>query len=248
MKMAKNLMRLAAILLLGVSGTAWAQTVNLYTYHLSPPFVSGKGAGLTYDLATYLSEKSAGKYQFQVQELPRKRLNEVIKSDDAGVVPWVMPAWFQDKEETSYLWTQGFFPDGNALLSPASAKIEYNGEITSLHGLKFGGVRGHKYQDIDAAVEAGNISRQDAQDIDANLRKLAAGRIDFSSAADSASRYLVAEMGLSSKIHFSSTPHTQYNRRFLVMKALPEVKAFLSQVVAEMPTDEKWAAIVSQYQ
>jgi len=92
MKSIKLLIGAGALLLSGLVSSAYAETVNLYAYHIEPPFVSGKGAGLTYDLAAYLSKKSAGKYQFAVNELPRKRLNEVIKSDAAGVVPWVMPA------------------------------------------------------------------------------------------------------------------------------------------------------------
>lgn len=244
----KTLIGVATLAVSSVATTVWAETVNLYTYHLSPPFVSGKGEGLTYDLAGYLTEKSGGKYQFEVKELPRKRLNAVIESDDAGVVPWVMPAWFGDKDQTKHLWTEGFFPDGNALLSPASAPIEFDGDVESLHGLTMGGARGHTYQDIDAAVEAGKIKRQDAEGIEPNLKKLAAGRVDFVSAADSASRYLVAQMGFGDKIHFSGTPHTEYNRRFLVMQALPEVQSFLSGVVAAMPQDAKWQEIVSSYQ
>ena len=132
-------------------------------------------------------------------------------------------------------------------MSPASAPIEYSGDISSLHGLKFGGVRGHNYPGINEAVDAGQIKRQDAQDIEANLQKLAAGRIDFSSAANSAARFLVNQMGLSDKVHFSAKPHTQYDRRMLMMKALPEVRDFLATVVDAMPQDAEWQAIVAKY-
>ncbi|MEH6473137.1 MAG: transporter substrate-binding domain-containing protein [Halopseudomonas sp.] len=247
MKIFKSMMVAAALLTSALASSAYAATVNLYTYHLTPPFVSGKGEGLTYDMASYLTSKSAGKFEFVVKELPRKRLNEVIKSDQSGVVPWVSAAWFKDKEETTYLWTSGFFEDGNALLSPASNKVEFDGDVASLHGLKFGAVRGHHYKGIDEAVDAGKIKRQDAQSIDANLKKLAAGRVDFSSAANSASRFLVAQMGLTDKVHFSSKPHTQYSRRFLVMKQLPEVQGFLSDVVNGMPQDAEWQSIVGKY-
>jgi polar amino acid transport system substrate-binding protein len=247
MNITTKILSATALMLCTLATSVSAQTVNLYTYHLTGPFVTGKGTGLTYDMAAYLTKKSAGKYDFVVSELPRKRLNKTIAGNKPGVVPWVSPLWFGDKGQTKYLWSNGYFKDGNDLLSSIKKPFEYTGDVKSLQGLKFGGERGHHYKGIDEMVKTGDVTRVDAKSITANLRKIAAGRIDVTSVNNSAARYLVEKLGIKDHVHFSSKQFTQYNRHFLVMKSLPEVGAFLSGVTENMADDAEWQTIVKKY-
>jgi polar amino acid transport system substrate-binding protein len=66
--------------------------------------------------------------------------------------------------------------DENVIVSVRPSKVA---SLEDLHGLRFGGIAGHLYRMLSPHVEAGRITREDAIDHIANLKKLYLGRVDF---------------------------------------------------------------------
>lgn len=238
---------IAACAMLGTMASALAAELTLYTYHSNPPFVTGDGKGLTYELADYMTKKSKGALTVKVAVLPRARVDQTVQSADfKDVVPWVFPVWFKDKDKTNYLWSEPLFPDENIIVSTPAKKVEFSGP-DSLKGMSFGGVLGHNYSGIDDLVKAGQITREDAQNEETNLRKVASGRVDATLLPGSSANFLVPQLGIADKIHVSATPQSRYTRHLLVAKSNPELLKQLNAIIAEMKTDAAWQDILKKY-
>lgn len=239
---------LAAFAMASSIGSALAADLTLYTYHATPPFVTGDGKGLTYELAEYMTKKSQGVLTVKVSVLPRARVDQAVQSADfkAGAVPWVFPMWFKDKDKTTYLWSEPLFPDENVIVSTSAKKVEFSGP-DSLKGMSFGGVLGHNYAGIDDLVKAGQIDRQDAQNEETNLKKVAAGRVDATLLPGSTANFLVPQLGIADKLHVSSKPQSSYTRHIFVSKDNAELHKQVNAIVGDMKTDPAWQEVLKKY-
>lgn len=237
---------LALAMMVAGAGQALAADVPLITYHGFAPYVVEEKAGLTFDLADYLTRKSGGAYTFTVQVMPRKRLDEELAGAKPVVVPWVSPAWFGDADMAKYKWSGAVMQDANAVLSPKAKPVEFSGP-DSLSGLKLGGVSGHKYAGIDPLVESGKVTREDANSELINLKKVAAGRVDVTLMAESGARYMAKKEGLSDQIHFSANPHSKYERRVFVAGGDSKLAEFVTAAVNGLASDPEWQKIAAKY-
>ncbi|HJV28030.1 MAG TPA: transporter substrate-binding domain-containing protein [Aromatoleum sp.] len=227
--------------------SAFAADLTLYTYHSEPPFVTADGKGLTYELADYLTKKSKGALTVKVSVLPRARVDQAVAAADfKDAVPWVFPAWFKDKDKTTYRWSDALFSDENAVVSSLAKKVEY-ASPESLKGMTFGGVLGHNYVGIDDLVKAGQIERQDSQSEEVNLKKIVAGRIDVTFLPGSSLNFLVPQLGIEGKLHLSGTPQSSYTRHILIAKSNPELLKQVNAAIAEMKTDAGWQDVLKKY-
>jgi polar amino acid transport system substrate-binding protein len=224
--------------LLAVAASA-AETVQLLTYHLHPPFVNAPQQGLTYELAAFLNQRSAGEYEFVVRELPRNRLNQIIRRDGAWITLWSNPLWFGDNDQQKYRWI-AVQADSNAVLSPQTRPVEYTSPEV-LYGKRFGGMLGHRYVGIDDLVTAGKIERIDGRNERQNLRLVARERLDVTILPGSTTRYLLAEMKLQDAVHVSATPHSVYLRHFFTPPSRPDLAAFLESI--DWQQDTAWRAL-----
>ncbi len=194
---------LGALLLTSWAAAVPAEKINIYTYHNHPPFITGDRAGMTYDLAHKLNQAGAGRYRFEVVVLPRGRLNAYIQDwikgrcpdescSNGWLVPWVNPKWgFIKGQQDPYLWSK-LFTDINVVITRSADNFTYR-RAASLDGRLFGGMRGHRYVDIDTRVDAGLIRRIDGNHERDNLIKLLKGRIDATLLPESAIRYLIGQ-------------------------------------------------------
>jgi ABC-type amino acid transport substrate-binding protein len=228
---------------------ATPERVAVYTYHTHPPFITGEQEGLTFDLAKYLSEKSAGRFDFQAVSVSRPRLNERIEKPDAMIVPWVNPAWFKDVEETRYHWSERpLMEDANGIISHSDRGLIYE-DPSSLAGLLFGGIRGHIYTGIDDFIRNSETTRRvDADNHLANFKKLTKGRIDVTLTPESAARYLIKEHSFSEELYLSPKPHSRYSRRMMVPNGRSDIMAFINEVLAASRDDEAWSRMFERYQ
>lgn len=237
----------AACAVLGAIASAAAADLTLHTYHSTPPFVTGDGKGLTYELAEYMTRKSNGALTVKVSVLPRGRVDRAVQAADfGGAVPWVFPAWFKDKDRTRYLWSEALFPDENIIVSSPAKRIDYTGP-DSLAGTRFAGVLGHAYAGIDDLVKSGQIRRQDARNEESNLKKVAAGRADATLLPGSAADFLVPQLGIADRIHVSANPQSQYTRHLLLGKGSAELLRQVDAIVVEMKNDPAWQEILKKY-
>jgi len=73
--------------------------VDVFVYHLKPPFIvsNTNKLGLYFDFSAYLNSKT-DKYHFETVFVPRKRIEIMLDSDKfEGILLGVNPVWFKDK-------------------------------------------------------------------------------------------------------------------------------------------------------
>lgn len=224
------------------------EEIPLYTYHTHPPFILQEDKGLSFDLAAYFTQKSAGQFRFVVKSMSRPRVNKMIEEKKRGIVPWVNPVWFKDKAETRLMWTRGaLMEDGNAIISHQNLKLVYNGP-NSLDGMTIGGLKGHLYQGIDDYIKnTGRLKRVDAENHMDNFRKLIKQHIHATLTPKSGAEYIIQKEGLQKELFISPKLHSTFKRRIININRNQEVQVFLEEVVKGMPSDPAWITIMDQY-
>jgi polar amino acid transport system substrate-binding protein len=228
-----------------VSTAGTLKEIPIYTYHTHPPFIIDTDKGLSYDLADYLSAKSEGRFKFVVKPMSRPKVNKMIEQAKDGIVPWVNPVWFKDKEETKHMWSGGFLmEDGNAIISHIDLQLIYEGP-QSLDGLVFGGIKAHVYAGIDDYIKnTGRLKRVDTENHVDNFRKLRKRRIDVTLTPKSGADYLIKRESLQNTLFISPKLQSSYKRRVIIISKQPSMLTFIDSALA----DPSWHGIIQRYQ
>ncbi|WP_374034884.1 substrate-binding periplasmic protein [Bdellovibrio bacteriovorus] len=197
--------------------TSAAQVIEMVSPYDTPPFVvdQKKEQGLVYDLASLLTVRSQGKYQFKVVVVPRARLQKILQRSGVYVVPLVSPKWFDDDDEKKYLWTSALMEDENLVLSPRKRALEYENSA-SLRGKKTSIVLGHAVEPVRQLEKAGVVTTESTQSFNNSLRMLARGRIDFMVMGRIVAVYLIRDLGLEDQIYISDKTIERFDRKILV--------------------------------
>jgi polar amino acid transport system substrate-binding protein len=222
--------------------------VDVYVYHLKPPFIINDTykLGLYFDFSDYLNSKS-DKYHFETVFVPRKRIDIMLQDDNFnGVLLGVSPLWFKDKAETKYLWTSNFYQDQDEVVSLHEKPIEYN-EAHSLIDKVLGGVRGFYYLGVDELVSKGEISRVDTIGEYELLQMLMFKRIDVGIISRSTLSYLTKAKGWQNQFHVSKQPHDKYQRRILVPRHCVDIYEEIAPIIANISNDPEWKSILQKY-
>ncbi|HYD80090.1 MAG TPA: transporter substrate-binding domain-containing protein [Paucimonas sp.] len=233
----------------GMSAAA-EETLAAYNTYQAVPFVVDKG-GLAADVVAYLNTKLKGKYKLQLENVPRKKLNETIEADAnfKGVVLFLNPMFVNDADKKKFYWTPSFLSDANAVISPAAKKVEYS-DPASLNGLRFAGVVGNRYAGLEERFGK-ELQREDVTEELSNLKKIASGRADVTIMPFSTYRFLLKQLGsqspLSSTLYVSQKPHAKFDRFIFVSKNDAALGKELDAVVAGMKSDPAWKAVLSRY-
>ena len=215
------------------------EIVPVLTYHSHPPFQTGAREGLTWELASYLTSAAGGRYRFEVQLLSRPAVNKALANGKVAVIPWVNPSWFSDRDEQRHVWARHILMnDGNAVISRRSRPIDYTGPA-SMQGMVLGGLRGHKYTQVDDYIKAtGQLRRVDANNLTDNIEKLREGRIDVTLMPLGAARYLLRHLGLEDTLYISPSLQQEFERRIIVSGRRTDIADFLDQAL----THPAWKA------
>lgn len=222
--------------------------VDVYVYHLKPPFIVSDTyeLGLYFDFSDYLNTKS-DKYHFETVFIPRKRIDTMLKNKNFdGILLGVNPVWFKDKAETKYLWTSTFYQDQDEVVSLFEKPIEYE-KPSSLKGRVLGGVRGFYYFGVDDLVTKGEINRVDTIGEYALLQMLMFKRIDVGIISRSTLNYLTKAKGWVNKFHLSKQPHDKYQRRILVPQHNKNVYEEIAPMIENLANDPSWQRILEKY-
>ncbi|MEC4722703.1 hypothetical protein RY831_26405 [Noviherbaspirillum sp. CPCC 100848] len=234
------------------SMAAAVEVVPAYNPYPHGPFVGeDQGSGLAFDLVAYLNRHFAGRYEFRLHNVPRNRLNRMLEVKGAfgGVVLFLSPNFWVDARKLMFHWTPPLFIDHNVVVSRTESDVRYgNGE--SMSGLHFAGVLGHRYEGFEGRF-GNDIVREDANSELSNLRKVAAGRADFTILPNSVYRYLLMRASASGEpidgLHASPKPHLRFERAISIWKTEGVLAADLNRLVKKMPRDPAWMAIMEKY-
>lgn len=228
---------------------SWAETIPAYNTYNTPPFITTSG-GFAPDLIDYLNRKLHGQFVFKLQTLPRNRLNQVVMAHPekfGGVVLFANKVFMHDADGTRYLWSTAVLEDANLVVSNRARPVEYQGP-QSLRGLRFGGVNGHLYEEIDELAKQQALSREDADDERLNLAKLSMRRIDVTLLPQSLYRYLQRHHSKSlDALYVAAQPHSVFVKQILISPSRPDIAKALQPVLSRMTSDAAWQAILVKY-
>jgi len=222
--------------------------VDVYAYHLKPPFIVSNRheLGLYYDFSDYLNTKS-DKYHFETVFVPRKRIESMLKQTSLdGMLLGVNPIWFNDKVEKKYLWTSNVYHDRDEFVSLAENPVDYNG-ADSLANIILGGVRGFYYYGIDELVSQGKINRFDTIGEYELLQMLMLKRVDVGIVSRSTLNYLIKAKDWQSKFYTSKQPHDTYQRRILIPHHNKAIYDEVSPIINKLAEDPAWQKILEKY-
>jgi len=244
MRMRRYSLILLVCLSLFNTHTFSAQTIPLWTYYDFPPFIinSVKKTGLVYDLARFLSKQYNGEYLFVASYLPRKRLDQRLAQQQAGVVAFVSPLWFKG----DYLWSRELLLGRNDVISLKSQSVTYQGP-ESLKGMHFTGLLGHKYPGIDKLVNRGSIKRSNVINVLTAVKTLLKGRTDVILLPRVAALYQLRKLNASAQVHYSKQSQYRFNRHLLYQPQLKPVFEKLKPILDSRYFRLEWFAILKTY-
>ncbi|MGK9065280.1 substrate-binding periplasmic protein [Stutzerimonas chloritidismutans] len=242
--------RLALLLALGLLpllGIA-QQRVEVWTYHLSPPFLLKDEQGLSHAFVDLLNNDpaNAGRFRFELIELPRKRIDARLAKGRPGLLLWATPEFFTEAQTARASWSEPLLVDRQEFVSLPDTAFEYEG-IESLQGKTVGGVLGHRYAGLEDAVANGSVRRQDVRSDLQNIEKLLNGRIHTLLIPRSSLLHYRKQHDLG-RLHVSARPLYEFSRHLLMTDSLSSsVKEYLSWFVNALPSNPEWQILVFHY-
>lgn len=126
--------------------------------------------------------------------LPRKRLRDELLQGRVDGACAYLPAWLPGPLQ----WSKPFFQQEYAIVSRADAPAPT--QLEALRGQRLGTVLGFVYPELERALGGGFV-RDDAPDAAANLRKLAAGRLQHVAVSQRLLGYLRRSGQFSAAVH-----------------------------------------------
>jgi ABC-type amino acid transport substrate-binding protein len=216
-----------------------ADIIPLYVYYQDPLFAAGGPQSLTDKLAVWLTQRANGRYQFVPTQIPRRRLQLMIRQPHwHGVVAWANPRWFEETGQPRQNWSRPYMIDANMVASLRSAPVEYEDD-QSLQGLRIGSVQGYHYKD------SAELLRDDADSEARTLLKLRQRRVPVAFLQASSFPFFRQQFpDLDDWIHLSAKPRTIFERAFFTAPDQPELLAFLNQQVDALLADRPWQELM----
>lgn len=239
---------LLAVLLTILSTAVNARTVQVLTYHNFPPFVVDEKTrqGLSFDIVDILNELKIPGIDFTLAIHPRARLNRELRRQPEWLVLWANPAWFKDRDMTTYAWSAPIFEDANVLVT-RDPDFDYSGPL-SLHSMQMLGLREHSYQGIDEMIESGMISKEDAPGWDSLLLMVAyRPHVDFTILPMLAARYYRTQLQLQDNVFIASTPHSRFTRSIMGPASSSTLSPLIDTLAETLASSPQWKALMKHY-
>lgn len=242
------------MVLLGVicCGGAHARELVLYTYHDKPPYyfhADGNGEnvlGIYADLAAYLNARQE-QYSVRVQFFPRLRLQASLEQGllDGGVIG-VHPPWFQDKEQTRYLWTGPFMFDMDVVVVRKDKPFAYK-HPEDLTGKRLSLPRGLYFWGVTELIRQGKIDAEETSSDIQNLQKVALGRADATITSILTYRHLMKHQFCEDELIYLQEPHDRFDRGIFFPKGLEEHYQVINPLLQDILECDAWLGVLEKY-
>jgi len=226
------------------------QAIQVYIAHQKAPYVTdlARKQGLYFDLVRQLNRYSKN-YRFKLVYMPRKRLNRNLREGSLdGVVLGVIPAWFKDKAQTKYLWTQGIFEDYDQVVSSVKLAFEYHSP-DSLAGNTIVGVTGYYYYGVDELVYQQKINRVDVENEHRLLEMIILERVNIGIIGHATLMSILADnKSWAEQLYLSkNTFSKKFYRRILVPKYYPGLLRDLNPLIMSVTNSREWQKVLQAY-
>ncbi|MFQ5561439.1 MAG: hypothetical protein ACE5FU_12775 [Nitrospinota bacterium] len=259
MKTFKIILPALLVFLFFFTPLVFSETIHVYTYHAHPPFSNKGNEGFSRDLVNLMNKKADNTFTFSLEIIPRSRLNLILRKWIDGkcldhesrckknwMVLWVNPVWgFGSEPQKKYMWVK-MLDDSNAIISLNEKKVEYENP-KSLEGLKFGGMRGHRYLGIDELAAQKKLIRIDGNKEKENILKLVMKRVDTILLPNSTIQYYLKKddeiSKYKDKIYVAPSKHQVFSRNFMI-PLREDLKKFVESSILK---SNEWNALISEY-
>lgn len=171
--------------------------------------------------------------------LPRKRISRVLGNGDADVLCSYVPEWL----DGSFHWTQPFIPIVEVLIAERS--VERPDSIAELAGKPIGTVLGYSHPEMLALLGDGFV-RADGPSTEANLRKLAAGRVKYALTGKSFLEWHLKQGDLPLSLHPPLVVKSYMGQCAVSPKGRVKL-ADVDQAIGQMLRDGTVNAVVARY-
>ncbi|WDE07083.1 transporter substrate-binding domain-containing protein [Thalassomonas viridans] len=226
------------------------KAVNIYIGHQKAPYVTNlsQRQGLYFDLVRQFNSRSEN-YRFELVYMPRKRLNRNLHEGSLdGAVLGVIPAWFKDKSQSKYLWTEGIFEDYDLVVSSVQLSFEYQ-TPESMTGQTIVGVTGYYYYGVDELVHQQKIVRVDVENEHRLLEMIILGRVNIGIIGHATLLSILADNeSWRERLHLSkNTFSKKFLRRILIPKYYPELLRELNPLISSVINSREWQKVLQSY-
>jgi polar amino acid transport system substrate-binding protein len=194
--------------------------------------------GMNHALGALLAERMGVAIRYAA--VPRKRLLDQLRRGEADMACTYQPAWLPAAE---LRWSQPFFRQNDLLLTRADAPAPK--ALADLAGRRIGTTLGFVYAELSDALGA-DFQRDDAPNAEANLRKLAAGRLNHVVVEQRLLRHLQREGRFITPLHAPLPLGLQRTRCVLGTKA-PVSLQKLNKAIATIERDGSLAQLYERY-
>lgn len=228
---------------------ASSKAVTIFEYHQFPPMVVSKDkeVGLSYGFARYLTKKSKGQYEFEINVTSMQRLQSLLVSDQPAVVLFVNPVWFDDTKMERFLWTDVVLTLKDELVSKKMRPLGLNDE-SSYAGRVIGGIDGYTYPMLDKLVSENKAHRVNFNNDLEGLRRLnESDDLDALIVNEGPLKFYSDLLGLKQNLYISKQPSGVYPVRILLTNDLIDVHAFLKEVLVDIESDKDWLNLKALY-
>jgi polar amino acid transport system substrate-binding protein len=171
--------------------------------------------------------------------LPRKRIVKALEEGAADVLCSYVPEWLDGK----FYWSQPFIPIVEVLIADRS--VERPHDIRELAGKPIGTVLGYSHPELEEILGDGFV-RSDGPTTEANLRKVAAGRIKYAVTGKSFLDWRLKKGDLMLTLHPPMVVKSYMGQCAVSRKGRAKL-ADVDRAIGEMIRDGSVNAIVARY-
>jgi polar amino acid transport system substrate-binding protein len=171
--------------------------------------------------------------------LPRKRIVKALEEGEADVLCSYVPEWL----EGTFQWSAPFIPIVEVLIADRS--VERPRDIGALAGKPVGTVLGYAHPELEAVLGSAFL-RSDGATSEANLRKLAAGRVKYAVTGKSLLEWRMKQGDLHLTLHRPLVVKSYMGQCAVSLKGRAKV-AEVDRAIGAMLRDGSINAIIARY-
>lgn len=168
---------LSLLVLLALSGAGAQSLVIGFNEGNAEPyaFISNNAltSGIIKDIGDAVGKQLGVPVEYRIST--RNRIEGELKAGTVHVLPIFNPGWTATPKD--YAWTPVLFPETNIFVVAKARPIAIK-SFDDLKGKRIGTILGYFYPTLDPYFKKGDMVRDDANNLQQNLDKLRAGRID----------------------------------------------------------------------
>jgi ABC-type amino acid transport substrate-binding protein len=227
------------------SAPSLAQTFNVYSYHIDPPFqLESDRVDLTADFITRLNQWQ-NKHVFKLQLISRPDLNQKLIDNEPYLILWANPLWFKSKDK-HVMATEHIFWDADVWVSHRSRPVKYT-QPSDLIGKHIGARRGYYYHGVTQLINNHKIQATRQVNDKLNADMLMKKKIDAFVMSRSSYLYWEARKKNTSDFYVSISPHDAYQRRILVSQSNQHLIPLLNSFISETKNNADWKQRMGEF-